>query len=236
MLASIALIAVINLALLAAFRLKFNERFADPALTLVQTLAAITVIMFVAFHFERERSLVLAWCLVVMLFGVFRFTPRDFGTTTLYMLAGYALVINLLMSLKPAAVDVFIEWYQWAWLALLLPPFAWIGARIGVMRARIMRSNAELLNALGTIQDMATHDSLTGLHNRASMADALEHAVNKARRSGESLAVLFIDLDGFKTVERHARAFDRRPSAARNRPPPARQDSRKRSGGAARWR
>jgi diguanylate cyclase (GGDEF)-like protein len=116
------------------------------------------------------------------------------------MLAGYALVINLLMSLKPDKVDVFIEWYQWAWLALLLPPFAWMGARIGVMRARIMRANAELVNALGTIQDMATHDSLTGLHNRASMTDALEHAVSRARRAGESLAILFIDLDGFKSV------------------------------------
>lgn len=200
LLASVALITIVNVALLAAFKLKFNERFADPALTLAQTLAAITVIMFVAYHFERDRSLVLAWCLVVMLFGVFRFKPRDFGTTTLYMLAGYALVINLLMSLKPDKVDVLIEWYQWAWLALLLPPFAWIGARIGVMRARIMRANTELVNALGTIQDMATHDSLTGLHNRASMTDALEHAVSKARRGGESLAIFFIDLDGFKSV------------------------------------
>ena len=200
LLASVALIAIVNLALLAAFKLKFNERFADPALTLAQTLAAITVIMFVAFHFERDRSLVLVWCLVVMLLGVFRFKPRDFGTTTLFMLAGYALVINLLMSFKPDKVDVFIEWYQWVWLALLLPPFAWMGARIGVMRARIMRANAELVNALGTIQDMATHDSLTGLHNRASMTDALEHAVSRARRAGESLAILFIDLDGFKSV------------------------------------
>lgn len=200
LLASVALIAIVNLALLAAFKLKFNERFADPALTLAQTLAAITVIMFVAYHFERDRSLVLAWCLVVMLFGVFRFKPRDFGTTTLFMLAGYALVINLLMSLKPDKVDVYIEWYQWAWLALLLPPFAWIGARIGVMRARIMRANAELVNALATIQDMATHDSLTGLHNRASMTDALEHAVNMARRNDEGLAIFFIDLDGFKSV------------------------------------
>jgi diguanylate cyclase (GGDEF)-like protein len=200
LLASVALIAIVNLALLAAFKLKFNERLADPALTLAQTLAAITVIMFVAFHFERDRSLVLVWCLVVMLLGVFRFKPRDFGTATLYMLAGYALVINLLMTYKPDKVDVFIEWYQWVWLALLLPPFAWMGARIGVMRARIMRANAELVNALGTIQDMATHDSLTGLHNRASMTDALEHAVSKARRGGESLAVLFIDLDGFKSV------------------------------------
>lgn len=200
LLASIALIAVVNLAFLAAFKLEINERFADADLTLAQTLAAIAVIMFVAFNFDRDRSLVLAWCLVVMLFGVFRFKPRDFGTTTLFMLAGYALVINLLMSLKPATVDVFIEWYQWAWLALLLPPFAWIGARISAMRARIMRANEELINALATIQDMATHDSLTGLHNRASLTDALQHAVSKARRNNESLAVFFIDLDGFKTV------------------------------------
>jgi diguanylate cyclase (GGDEF)-like protein len=200
MLASVALIAVVNVAFLAAFKLKFNERFADPGLMLAQTLAAIAAIMFVAFQFDRDRSLVLAWCLVVMLFGVFRFKPRDFGTTTLFMLAGYALVINLLMSLKPDKVDVFIEWYQWAWLALLLPPFAWIGARIGVMRARVMRANEELINALSTIQDMATHDSLTGLHNRASMTDALQHAVSKARRTGESLAIFFIDLDGFKAV------------------------------------
>ena len=200
LLASVALIVIVNLALLAAFKLKYNERLADPALTLAQTLAAITVIMFVAFHFESDRSLVLVWCLVVMLLGVFRFKPRDFGATTLFMLAGYALVINLLMTYKPDKVDVFVEWYQWVWLALLLPPFAWMGARIGVMRARILRANAELVNALGTIQDMATHDSLTGLHNRASMTDALEHAVSRARRSGETLALFFIDLDGFKSV------------------------------------
>ena len=198
--ASVALIVAVNLALLAAFKLKLNERCGDPSLMLAQTLAAIAVIMFVAFHFEHDRSLVLVWCLVVMLLGVFRFKPRDFATTTLFMLAGYALVINLLMSLKPDKVDVFIEWYQWAWLALLLPPFAWIGSRIGVMRARILRANAELVNALGTIQDMATHDSLTGLHNRASLTDALGHAVSKARRLDEKLAIYFIDLDGFKSV------------------------------------
>jgi diguanylate cyclase (GGDEF)-like protein len=196
----VALMAVANAIFLGAFILKLNERVADPGLTLAQTLTAIAIIMFVAFHFERDRSLVLVWCLVVMLFGVFRFKPRDFAMTTLFMLAGYALVINLLMSLKPSKVDVLIEWYQWAWLALLLPPFAWIGSRIGVMRARILRANEELINALGTIQDMATHDSLTGLHNRASMGDALQHAVNKARRNEEKLAVFFVDLDGFKTV------------------------------------
>lgn len=127
LLASVAIIAEVNLGFYAAFKWKLNECFTDPGLTLAPTLAAIAVIMFVAFHFEHDRSLVLAWCLVVMLFGVFRFKPREFGMATLFMLAGYALVINLLMSFKAERIDVLIEWHQWAWLALL-PSFAWIGS------------------------------------------------------------------------------------------------------------
>ena len=200
MVASVALIVAVNLVFFAAFKLHLNERFADASLTLAQTLAAIAVIMFIAFQFERDRSLVLVWCLVVMLFGVFRFRPREFTTTTLFMLAGYALVINMLMSFKPEKVDVLIEWYQWAWLALLLPSFAFIGSRITAMRARILTANEELTNALATIQDMATHDSLTGLPNRASLSDTLKHAVNKARRNKEGLAIFFIDLDNFKAI------------------------------------
>ena len=198
--ASAALIIVVNLGFYAAFKLKLNERFADPSLTLAQTRAAIALIMFIAYFVERDRSLVLGWCLVVMLFGVFRFKPREFSTTTLFMLAGYALVINLLMHFKPEQVEVVIEWYQWAWLALLLPSFAFIGSRISEMRARILRSNEELTNALSTIQEMATHDSLTGLPNRASMSATLQHAVNKAQRSKEGLAIFFIDLDNFKSA------------------------------------
>ena len=200
MVASVALMVTVNLLFFGAFRLHLNERFTDASLTLAQTLAAIAVIMFIAFQFERDRSLVLVWCLVVMLFGVFRFRPREFTTTTLFMLAGYALVINLLMSLKPEKVDVMIEWYQWAWLALLLPSFAFIGSRISAMRARIMTANEELTNALATIQDMATHDSLTGLPNRASLSETLKHAVSKARRNSDSLAIFFIDLDNFKVI------------------------------------
>ena len=200
LLASAALIVVVNTVFYVIFKLKLNARVSDPSLTFAQTLAAIALIMFIAFQFDRERSLVLVWCLVVMLFGVFRFKPREFTTTTLFMLAGYALVINLVMYFKPEKVDVLLEWYQWAWLALLLPSFALIGSRISAMRARILRANEELTKALATIQDMATHDSLTGLPNRASLSVTLQHAVTKAHRSKSGLAVFFLDLDNFKSV------------------------------------
>ena len=46
----------------------------------------------------------------------------------------------------------------------------------------------------------ALHDPLTGLPNRVLFADRLEHALARLRREDSSLALLFIDIDGFKAV------------------------------------
>ena len=62
------------------------------------------------------------------------------------------------------------------------------------IRQRILR------HAVERERFRAEHDALTGLANRTLFAKSLEDALAHSRRVGERAAVLFLDLDGFKTI------------------------------------
>jgi diguanylate cyclase (GGDEF)-like protein/PAS domain S-box-containing protein len=65
----------------------------------------------------------------------------------------------------------------------------------GVARDISARKQAE-----ATITFQAYHDLLTGLPNRALFNDRLSQAISQARRHGQALAVMFLDMDRFKVV------------------------------------
>jgi len=63
-----------------------------------------------------------------------------------------------------------------------------------------MSDITDIRRAEGKLQELAYTDSLTGLPNRLSALERLDRALAAARVSGESLAVLLLDIDDFKIV------------------------------------
>jgi diguanylate cyclase (GGDEF)-like protein/PAS domain S-box-containing protein len=59
---------------------------------------------------------------------------------------------------------------------------------------------SELKRSEEQLQHLAHHDPLTGLPNRLMAQARLEHALQRAQRRNSRIAVLFLDLDGFKHI------------------------------------
>jgi diguanylate cyclase (GGDEF)-like protein len=65
---------------------------------------------------------------------------------------------------------------------------------------RILDLQEELVQAREALREQATHDALTGLHNRGAILDILRNELARSGRQGQPLAVLLADLDRFKLV------------------------------------
>ena len=79
-----------------------------------------------------------------------------------------------------------------------------IALLVSVLDTRLESQTEVLASSLAfanqELQFMALHDALTKLPNRNLLGDRLRNEIAKARRSGGTFALLFLDLDGFKQV------------------------------------
>jgi len=78
------------------------------------------------------------------------------------------------------------------------PRFGEDGAFLGYRG--VGRDVTDVAVARERIASLAYSDPLTGLANRASLVPSLDQAVQRARRRNAKLAVVFLDLDGFKQI------------------------------------
>ncbi|TFW18544.1 bifunctional diguanylate cyclase/phosphodiesterase [Massilia arenosa] len=73
-------------------------------------------------------------------------------------------------------------------------------AELAGANAQLQAEIVERRQAEARVHHMAYHDNLTGLPNRALLADRLDRAFLAVQRSDRKLAVMFLDLDRFKTI------------------------------------
>ena len=76
----------------------------------------------------------------------------------------------------------------------------WLTARVIADRRRLTTTNERLRELVDGEAHAARTDPLTGLPNWRGLKEHLERDMRRARRDGSGLALLYLDLDGFKGV------------------------------------
>lgn len=87
---------------------------------------------------------------------------------------------------------------HWRWIEMTITNLLHdpsVGGLVSNYRDVTDRKNLE-----DQLRHRALHDPLTGLANRALLVDRLGHSMARSKRLNRALAVLFIDLDGFKVI------------------------------------
>lgn len=95
-----------------------------------------------------------------------------------------------------------------SWLAVLVSVIALsilgITLLVSILDARLQARTSLLASSLAEanreLAQLALQDTLTRLPNRLLLEDRLGQAISKADREGRHFALMFMDLDGFKTV------------------------------------
>ncbi len=118
-----------------------------------------------------------------------------------------AIAFGIMLAMVPSALHLFQALGSWS----LRPPFTLLrqldapgfalilfGVLLG-LRA-VVRTGNELRNQNSILKREASTDSLTGLLNRRQAGFLLDYGAARARRSGDPLGFIMIDLDHFKAV------------------------------------
>lgn len=199
------------LSLIAGFfvliRTNQNLRFKDPSMTLAQVSLSILPGYYVMYHSQHSRPVFLILVISAAMYGLFQFRMRDFLVLSLVVIGGYALMIVMLYTFRPAEIHLKLEILQWFSLTATFLQFSGLGGFIAKLRHKVKvhymelaARNGELEKALQRIEDLAMRDELTGVFNRRFLMETIRNEKLRCDRTGSAFTLCILDVDHFKQV------------------------------------
>jgi len=124
-------------------------------------------------------------------------TVRRMGWLAVAM---FGAVMATMAVLKPEVYEPRVEVMHCFVLSAMLMVVSMLAGQLSRLRRRLRAQKAELAEALQRIQNLATHDELTGLFNRRHMLDLLKLEHQRSMRSGHPFCIVMLDIDHFKRI------------------------------------
>lgn len=180
----------------AAYAAAIRATFDEHALTF-RLLDSLLVRRIQGFEIKRNRILIVT-CVTV--------------TMALYFLSGFYLSIRRMVSCLATTTHRMLRGESTELVTLEnRDEMAQVAASFNQVCRALQQTATELQSNNDNLEQIvsertrqmehqAYHDALTGLPNRLCFLNRLEAALRQARRTPSSLAVLFLDLDNFKTI------------------------------------
>jgi diguanylate cyclase (GGDEF)-like protein len=131
----------------------------------------------------------------------YRVRARD----TSFALSGRRLLGMMAVSLSPPLVLIF-EWASgmaltvWPLVLGSMALFVLVLGRMALLVRQVSQVTGHSVELQQELEFRATHDDLTLLPNRAEMVSLIGTALKRGQEHGETVAIFFVDLDGFKSV------------------------------------
>ena len=174
-------------------------------------LAAVTLVSWLwRYTIPMPEVMAVGMVLVPAGAGVLGLVMSDEVTWSLAVVVALALVGTSVLSTRWVVAAVYTIWVGWlAGIAAAdLPewPLAWLGAGAVVTAAGVMAtvSRRRITERLGelaaTAEQAAVRDPLTGLVNRKGLSMMGQQIVEAARRTGDAVHCVYIDIDQLRHV------------------------------------
>ena len=194
-------------AVFVAMRTGWSERFADPALTAAQMVFGVVTVEWGYLIAGPVRNVALFPLLLIFTFGAFSLGWRRITWLTAFAIASLVGCVLALHGARTGGdawslddVDLRFDVTNVLMVMILLPALSLVAARLSSLRSRLSTQRAVLTELLAKVQQLATHDDLTGLANRRHMLERLAQEVARFQRQGRPFSIAIIDMDHFKQV------------------------------------
>ncbi len=196
------------LAFYALIRTGLSERLgSDPSMTLAQNVVGMAATVYGYTIDPPLRGAVIAIMVLNLVWGMFVLRDRQAMGLCAYALGLLAATMAWKSATQPDLFPARIEMLHFAFAAVVMVATSMLSIRMGSLRVRLAQRKLELQRALVTIRELAQVDELTRLSNRRHILEALAAEQVRAKRSGQALSVVLVDLDHFKAInDRHGHA------------------------------
>jgi diguanylate cyclase (GGDEF)-like protein len=178
-----------------------NRSFKDPGMTVSQIVFAILLQAGFLWVAPGVGVVFLVNLFSVFMFGVLAFNARQFIFCWLVGAASTAVMFFYIGDRIGLPSETTLnQIIMWILFMVALGKTIYLASAISSLRLKVSERNQALTIALKQMEEMATHDALTGVLNRRAMLVSMDAELQIFKRKKSPFCIAVMDLDHFKQI------------------------------------